>query len=152
MKKAVCDTSALIRLKRGKALNCLTQLFDKLYIPMAVKDECLDVTLSKIILNPPFQIHDVHQVLDLEIDLGELEAVSLAIELNIKHVIIDDDAGFRVALQRNLLPVSSGRILVAAKKLSIIHAVKPILNTMKTNGECFSNKSYLKILEEAGEI
>ncbi len=45
-KDCVADTSSLIALAKGNAINCLGELFSKVYIPQAVKEECQEPLLQ----------------------------------------------------------------------------------------------------------
>ncbi|MBF0474730.1 MAG: hypothetical protein HQK59_02685 [Deltaproteobacteria bacterium] len=153
MKISIFDTSALIRLKNGDALNCL-QCFDKIYIPVAVQNECLDPISSQIIKKPPFEVHEVKTVLNLgvKLGLGETEAISLAVELNIKDIVIDDKDAVKKALQQGLEPVSSLQLLIIAKHDGIIDSVVKVTETMKANGENLDEHGYLEALNAADEI
>ncbi|MBF0475358.1 MAG: hypothetical protein HQK59_05890 [Deltaproteobacteria bacterium] len=151
MEISVCDTSVLIRLRKGNVLHHLLTLFDKLYIPLAVKDECRDEIVSKIIQSSSFEIRRVNQVLGIDLGLGETEAISLAVELNIKTILIDDKDGIKKALQNGLKPIQSVELLVAVKVLGLIDSVKEVLETMKANEEYIADAEWLKCLQKAGE-
>ena len=89
MKKIViCDTSSLVKLYKSGILNLLTQLFEKIVIPQAVQDECRDTEIIKFIKTSFVEIRPVTTILFESLGLGEREAVSLAVELNIKTIII----------------------------------------------------------------
>ena len=45
MKITVCDTSSLIKLNKVVAVGLLGGLFDKVYLPVGVQEECLDESL-----------------------------------------------------------------------------------------------------------
>lgn len=151
MNIAVCDTSSLIRLRKGNAIKCLAQLFDKIYIPQAVKDECKDLKTVKIINTPLFETHTVTKTLPIGLGAGEREAISLAKEKNIEVVITDDDKAFSKATQYGLFPMRSTNVLIAAKQLGIIQSVAPILDTMKSEGEGIEDYVYFKTLKDSDE-
>ncbi|MBF0475488.1 MAG: DUF3368 domain-containing protein [Deltaproteobacteria bacterium] len=141
-------------LGKSNSLNCLTQLFDTIHIPLAVQDECLDPISSKIIKGPPFEVHKIKTVLNLgaRLGLGETEAISLALELNIKTIVIDDKDAFKKASQQGLNPMTSLQVLIFAKQAGAIDSVKKALETMKENGNYVAPDEYLKALRDAGEI
>jgi len=65
-KAVVCDTSTLIRLYKGNVLRCLAGLFEKIYLPRAVQEECRDELVIAAIQKPPFELCQVQKVLALE--------------------------------------------------------------------------------------
>lgn len=42
MTVAICDTSVLIRLRKGEVIHCLANVFDQILVPGAVQNECKD--------------------------------------------------------------------------------------------------------------
>ena len=152
MKKAVCDTSTLIRLYKGKALHCLSELFDKIYIPDAVKNECRDKTIREAISTPPFEIRQVETVLPIGLGLGEREAISLAVETGTKIFCTDDGKAFNKAMTHNLTPMRSFRILTLGKEAGLIDSVGTVLHRMEKAGEGIDPDRYFESLKIAGEI
>ncbi|MBF0476453.1 MAG: hypothetical protein HQK59_11575 [Deltaproteobacteria bacterium] len=154
MEIAVCDTSTLIRLRKGKALHCLTHLFKKICIPTGVQKECLDHVLSEASQKPPFEVQMVKNSFNLNkvLGLGETEAINLAVELAVEIILIDDEEAAKTALKFNLTPLKSKDILLIAKENGMITSVKATLDTMRANGENFTDNMYRKIIKEAGEI
>jgi predicted nucleic acid-binding protein len=47
----------------------------------------------------------------LDLGPGESEAISLALELGVRSILIDERKGFRVAVQRGLQPIGSLAVL-----------------------------------------
>ncbi len=82
---------------------------------------------------------------------GEREAISLALELNVEVMITDDIRAFKKAENLSLFPLNTERILVIAKRLNLIKAVRPILDNMKKAGEGIEDEVYRETLELAGE-
>ena len=152
MKKAVCDTSTLIRLYKGKALHCLTELFDKIYIPEAVKNECRDKTVREVISIPPFEIRKVETILRIGMGMGEREAISLAVETGTQIFCTDDDRAFQKSMAHNLTPLRSFRILILGKKAGLIDSVGAVLRRMEKAGEGINPDVYTEALKLAGEI
>ncbi|MBF0552496.1 MAG: hypothetical protein HQK60_18445, partial [Deltaproteobacteria bacterium] len=111
-----------------------------------------DEVVSKVIQNPPFEICKVNQVLDLKMDIGEREAISLAVEQNIRTIVINDQRGFRKASQQGLEPMTSIRLLVLVKQAGIINSAKKVLETMRASGENITDKEWLDTLQETGEL
>jgi len=151
MPVSVCDTSTLIKLHKGGLLDCLGKLFERIYLPNGVKEECLDPELSKAIQMPFFEVRAVNNILAIGMGKGEREVISLALELDLKTVLIDDNKGFRKAHDLGLSPLQTKDILLIANKLKLLDSVQEALDKMKLRGEGIEDKEYLSILKEAGE-
>lgn len=152
MRKAVCDTSALVKLRKGGAIDCLGQLFDKVYIPPAVRDECTDERTLKALEKPFFEVREATHVLSLGMGRGEREAISLAKELDLETLIIDDKQAYKKAEQHGLFPQTSFDILILGRRLGYLSSVKPILDAMRADGEGVEDDTYNHTLHEAGEM
>ncbi|MBF0555697.1 MAG: DUF3368 domain-containing protein [Nitrospirae bacterium] len=155
MENIVCDTSALVRLYKGDELNCLIHLFKKIYIPIAVKNECLDEPIIEAIQKHPFEIVEVIKMLDLgKMGAGEREVISLAVEMGVQTILTDDKKAIKRAGQRNLnLDIlQSTDILILAKKRGIITSVKKLIDAMIANGEYFNHNAYSEAIKKAGEV
>ncbi len=151
MKIAVCDTSSLIKLNKVDALDILGKLFDRICLPYGVKEECLDDRLAGGLKKPFFEIRTVKNVLPIGMGKGEREAISLAVELNLKTLIVDDIKAFKEAEKLNLFPLNTERVLVLAKRANVIGSVKSVLDSMRNAGEGIEDEVYLETLRLAGE-
>lgn len=152
MHKAVCDTSALIKLSKGQVLDCLAGLFDKVCIPRGVEEECRNPVLANEIRKPFFEIRAVRNILPIGMGKGEREAISLALELNLKIIVNDDIKAFRKADRLNLSPLTSENILILAKRANLISSVRFVLDTMRNAGEGIEDDVYSETLRSAGEL
>jgi predicted nucleic acid-binding protein len=150
--KVIGDTSSIIKLQRGGALDCLGQLFAAVLIPPAVQAECRRPETQAALQRSFFEVQTVSEVLPLSgIHRGEQEAISLAVEQAITVIILDDEKAFRRAREQGLTPIRSFRVLLLAKSKGLIHSVRTILDAMIANGEGIQEETYRKLLEEAGE-
>ncbi|MEO5330925.1 MAG: DUF3368 domain-containing protein [Magnetococcus sp. YQC-5] len=149
MPVAVCDTSTLIRLTKGKAIHCLEKLFDSVYLPESVLVECRDMELVRILRNAPFDVRSVDSVLPLGLGVGEREAISLAVELGVQTFVTDDKKAFRKAFLTGLLPISMVDILVMAKLKGVIPSVIEVLDQMRSRGEGITPELYQTILAKS---
>lgn len=150
--KVICDTSSIIKLQRGGIIDCLGQLFEAVLIPQSVKEECRKPETKAVLQMSFFQIHTVSRTLPLSgIHIGELEAISLAVEHNIPVIILDDEKAFRRALEQGLTPLRSFRVLLLAKQKGLIPSVKSVLDEMISQGEGVQDDLYQKIMKSAGE-
>ncbi len=152
MKAVIFDACTLIRLFKGNALNCLPGLFNKIYIPEAVKNECRDETVRETISKPPFEIRRVKSVLPIGLGIGEREAISLAVETRPQTLFTDDEKAFRKALFYGLEPYRSFRILILAKESGLIKSVKTVFDTMEKAGEGIDPDMRFETLKAVNEL
>lgn len=77
--QAVCDTSSLVKLRKAGVLYLLGQIFDAVYLPEAVWDECTDRenAINGRIRDMKFLVQPVKNVLDIGFGAGEREMISL---------------------------------------------------------------------------
>ncbi|CAA6818701.1 MAG: Unknown protein [uncultured Sulfurovum sp.] len=100
----VSDSTTLIILFDLNRMELLSNLFSKIIIPSSVYDE---ISVKKQIILPNFiSIQNVNnsellETLKLVLDLGESEAIALALELNSK-LIIDEKKGRKIAMKQGL--------------------------------------------------
>ncbi len=151
MKTAVFDTCVLIRLFKVGVLDCLVGLFETIYIPEAVKDECRDQEIVRAINHPPFEIKRTYHILPIGLGRGEREAISLAFELGVRLIFTDDEKAIRKALTYNLEPFRTFRLLILAKDAGLIPSVKSVLDRMRDSGEGIEEDIYLQTLRLSGE-
>lgn len=148
----VSDTSTIIRLTRGNAGHCFGGLFETVHIPQAVFDECKDSGSKKTIAQKVFNLVHVKKMLSIPtIQKGELEAISLAVEMGTKNILVDDYAAFRKAKEYGLSPLKSFDLLILAKKKGLIESVRSVMDTMKKNNEGVDPVQYEKTVSIANE-
>ena len=100
----VSDSTTLIILFDLNRLELLSNLFPKIIIPSAVYAE---ISLKRAITLPSFitveqaSENETLKSLKLLLDLGESEAIALALELNSK-LIIDEKKGRKIAMRQGL--------------------------------------------------
>ena len=68
--------------------------------------------------------------LELRLDLGEAEAIAIALELGADRVLIDERRARRVASEFNLQPLGLLGILAEAKHHGLLQGCKPVLDEM----------------------
>jgi len=100
----VSDSTTLIILFDLNRLELLSNLFPKIIIPSAVYDE---ISIKKSIILPDFisvdkpKESEILKSLKLLLDLGESEAIALALELD-SRLIIDEKKGRKMAERQGL--------------------------------------------------
>lgn len=157
----VSDTTPLSELAKIGRLDLLREIYERVIIPQEVFDEATTGTHPAMVAVPAANwievrvVTDSRQVLALHtstsLGLGECAAIVLAEELNADRLLIDDLAARREAQLRNLPLIGTVAIVLLAKKLGIIPAVKTLLDDLMTQGTRISQKLYRDALSVAKE-
>ena len=136
----VSDTSPVRALAHLGLVDLLGALFDRVFIPPALVSELARVGVD--LSNPtglPAWLEvrapaDVRRVTDLllELDRGESEAITLAIEVGSTELLIDEADGRQVARRMGLAPVGVIGLLIRAKARGHLAAVLPLLDRLQT--------------------
>lgn len=136
----VSDTSPINNLAAINHLHLLQQLYGTVLIPEAVYRELTDPNFPVAgaievqtfiwIQTRPVQDHILVEALSNELDIGEAEAIALALEMKADQVLIDERRGRMVAARLNLGYTGILGILVEAKSQRLISAVKPLLDAL----------------------
>lgn len=123
--RAVTNSTCLIGLERIERLDILPQVFNSVFAPPAVAKEVrtsLDWLKVQAVANPSVVI-----ALRTQMDEGEAEAISLALELENVLLILDDKKARRVAQQMSMKVIGTVGMLLRAKRQEVIAEVKPLL-------------------------
>ncbi|QLE49997.1 DUF3368 domain-containing protein [Nostoc sp. C057] len=136
----VSDTSPINNLAAINHLHLLQQLYGTVLIPEAVYRELTDPNFPVAgaievqtfiwIQTRPVQDRTLVEALSNELDIGEAEAIALALETKADQVLIDERRGRLVAGRLNLGYIGILGILVEAKSQRLISAVKPLLDAL----------------------
>ncbi len=161
----VSDTSPITNLAAIAQLDLLQQLYTSLIIPTAVYNEMVEVdkvvpgavevqTLSWIETQA---VADAQRVTDLQtsqenIDLGEAEAIILAVELKADLLLMDERRGRALATSYGLSVTGLLGVLLQAKRNRLITTVKPLMAQLIEQVDFRdSSQLYTTILQSAGE-
>ena len=155
----VADSSPLISLAILDKLVLLETLFEDIYIPKAVFTEVAATGKPFSIILHDFSVTKVKKVknqvalsiLSDELDVGEAEAIILALENNIGNILMDEHKGRKIARARALRPIGTIGILIRAKKIGAIKDVKSHLDKLVENNIHMSPKLYAQALKLARE-
>lgn len=96
----VSNTSAIMNLAIVKQINLLEKLYKKIFIPEAVSQEIIFMGLDvsrvwiekRVVAN-----RSLIDVLLLELDIGEAEAIALAIEMKGELLLLDERFARKIA-------------------------------------------------------
>ena len=160
--QVIINTSPLISLSIIEKLDILPALFEEIYIPMAVFQEAVilgkgkygSVDIENAIWLKKTEITNTHlrDSIALSLDYGESEVITLAKEMEISTVIIDEYAERRFAKMFNLNVVGTLGILLKAKEKGLIQHIKPFMELLLKYKRHIDKNLFEKILRLANEV
>ena len=159
----VSNTSPLINLARIGELNLLHRLYDSIYIPNAVWREVVidgaglpgaeQVKASEWITVRSVKNVQLVQALRQELDSGEAEAITLALEINADLLLMDERLGRETAHYLGIRYTGLIGGLVEAKHRGLIRSIKPRLDALRdVAGFRISSALYMRVLQEYNEL
>ena len=160
-KTIVSDTSCIGYLIQINRLDLLQMLYGEIIIPTGVFEEVLQLeergyllsefkNASWISIQKPMDLSNVRDYKHL-LHKGELQAISLAIELNADLLIIDEKIGRIVAANIGFDITGLVGILITAKNMNLIASVKENLDKVILSGCRISEKLYNIALKSCNE-
>lgn len=160
----VSNTSPLLGLAAIDHLELLHKQFGEVIIPPAVLQELsldTDFTGTKRLRRAleagwlrvvSVSNSSLIQSFRIDLDWGESEAITLALEQGIPTILLDERDGRSRAKAMGLSPVGVIGILLQAKKTGHIASVSEALQELKKNVGFFISKAFQdEILRQAGE-
>lgn len=154
----VSNTTPLIGLASVQQFSLLPKLFGEIHIPQAVYEEAYLAGGVKYPIPTADWIKVVSvkdrlavEVLLDELDLGEAETIVLARELNADWVLMDERKGRRKLDQLGVKKIGTLGILLKAKQLGILTAIKPAIETLHQQGFSLSQTVIEAVLLQAKE-
>ena len=151
MTAVVADTSPLVALHQISLMRILPALFGVILIPPAVAQEAISVNLESWIEIRQLQQEIPAAVIHADVDLGESEAISLALEVHASQLIVDDLQARRLATSLGLSIIGTTGLLLAAKQKGLITAVREPLNKLLELGFHLHPNLYRDTIVKAGE-
>ncbi|ACF44973.1 DUF3368 domain-containing protein [Pelodictyon phaeoclathratiforme] len=157
----ICNATPLIAFARIGQLALLQKVVGTLVIPNAVAREIsvysdiqhglIDLAQEPWISVQTLQSEAQVHLLLPTLDRGEAEVIALALERAAGLVLIDELTGRKVAESLHLTVSGSVGILIQAKQMGEISAVKPLLDEMMQRGIRYSPRFVTAILQRIGE-
>lgn len=145
--RAVGDAGPLIHLSWIGKLGLLSQLFDELLIPVAVRDEVLRArpgtpgirAVTKALEAGSLSVEPVVdsaavEALRASLDPGEAEAIILMHQTDADIILLDDRRARRLATERGLPVSGTLGILRTARDRDLIPAVLPLVIDLRARG------------------
>ncbi len=87
-----------------------------------------------------------------DLDVGESEAIALALELKQSQILLDELAGRAKARALGLQPIGISGVLLKAKRNGQLNSVTETMDNLKKQAGFFiANKLYNQILQDVGE-
>jgi uncharacterized protein len=142
-------------------LDLLERLFGNIILPPAVAWELLrpperfrpiDPGLYHYLKVLPPQ--NISQVLKFQetLDVGEAEALVLAIEKNADFVLMDESLGRNVAQELGMTPLGLVGILLRAKERNFVDSIIPLIDSLQSDLDFFKSPSLRQdIILRSGE-
>lgn len=157
----LCNAGPLIALSMVESLAVLKRLYRRVLVPEAVFREVVDsgagrVSSREIQSAPWIEIlrsePTAEPLLASELGAGEAAVIAAAHRLGAKLVLLDERRARRIAEQAYDLRVKgSAGILVAAKRAGLIPSVRPLLESMSSQGYFLSRRLIDAAARESGE-
>ena len=155
----VCDTSPITNLLQIGQLNILHSLFKQIVIPESVYNELMyyedqknEIERRSWIIVKSVKNFKKLELLELQLDKGEAEAIVLAEELSADMIVIDERKGRKIATEYGLRIIGLLGILISAKREGYIDLLKPYLEKLVFDVGFRINKNlYQRVLQEVDE-
>jgi hypothetical protein len=158
----VSNTSPISNLAKVGQLSLISQLYGRILIPCAVHEELLDFRAGDTVITAVrsatwVEIQSVQNQrlvneLKTRVNVGEAEAIALAVEVKAACLIIDERLGRQAARDFRLKITGILGILLLAKRQKLIVEVKPIMDDLIDRANFrISSQLYADVLMAAGE-
>jgi uncharacterized protein len=157
----VSDTSPVRALVHLERLHLLAELFEEVLIPPAVLAELQrptsrlpavpDAAIALLRVRAPGNVERVAEFRE-RLDMGEVEALALALEVQADALLIDEAAGRRSARELGLRTMGVLGILVQAKECGLVPRIAPLLDRLQLElGFYIGAELRQRVLRAAGE-
>ena len=155
--KAVSNTTPLRYLIAIEQAHLLGQLFEKVYVPVAVHEELTDARtpepVRRCVLSMPAwleirTLQETHPAtFPVTLHRGEREAILLAEALRADVLLIDEQIGRTIALGRNLPLSGTLGVLERADRMGLVRDFPQVLQQLRASGFFITEALEQKLLE-----
>ncbi len=151
MRKAVIsDASCLIALDNIGELDVLQKVYGQIVTTETVANEFGKPLPNWAKIQNPKDLVLVN-VLEASLDEGEASAIALAVEIRDCTLILDDLAARKFAQQMNLELTGTLGVLVRAKNLGVLPALRPVIARLRAVNFRVSERVEREIYAQTGE-
>lgn len=158
----VSNTSPISNLAKVGQLSLMQKVYGRILVPYVVREELLDERAGETVVTAVqsatwLEIHSVQNQqlvyeLRTRVNIGEAEAIALAVEVEASRLLIDERLGRQAAKDLGLKITGVLGILLLAKRRNLIEAVKPIMEDLTSQANFrISSQLYADVLNEADE-
>jgi len=148
----ISNASPLIALEQIGQLHLLEQLFGSVVVPPAVVSEVSpSVTLPDWVTQQTLSQAIGPRILRASLGDGESEAISLALEVQARRLVLDDRPARRLAQALGLPIIGTLGVLLAAKQRNHLTAIRPSLDALLQHDFRIAPALYDQILLDAEE-
>lgn len=148
----VSNASPLIALEQIGQLNLLRSLFEQVLVPPAVAAETAPSVKLPSWVRTSQLAQDIRPHIDVPtLGRGEREAISLALDVGARWVILDDRPARNLARASGLQVIGTLGILLTARRRGLVVAVRPLLDGLRQHHFHLAQSLYDEVLREAGE-
>jgi len=155
----IADSSALIALATCSALEILAGLYDEVYVPRSVYEEVSQpdkpnaVILSQFLQSRVVDVDKKKMLITVGgLGEGEIEAMTLYLQLSADRLLIDDRRARRVAEANKISCIGALGILLLAKHNSLIAEITPFVEQLRHAPLHYSEALLTKVQQLAGEL
>ena len=140
----VSDTSVITNLAAINRLTLLNQLYGEVILPKAVYIELAGPPISAGgVEAKDYDWIQVRQVSDRTmvdeflktLDIGESEAIALAIELKAEQILLDERDARELAESKGLSITGVLGVLIAAKEKSFVTEIRPLILALRNQAD-----------------
>ncbi len=157
----VSDTSPVRALANLGILSLLERLYNEIVVPPAVASELSNPPKGQAVVDlaelPYVRVRSPsdRSVVDRfrgDLDLGESEALALALELGADLILMDEAAGRSMVKQVGLTTTGVLGILLEARQFGFLDALSPLLDRLRSEYRFYLTTSVqAEVLRLAGE-
>lgn len=160
MPKAISNTSPLLYLYRIGVIEWLPKLFEEVWIPSAVIEELKEGQRKGYdVPNLPdyhwLRVENPRSMpsewLSLDLGIGELAVMALALENQTHIVLLDDVLARHTAQAAGLTVWGTLKVLLEAKAQGLTDKIEPFVDRLSNTGMWLSGEIRQRILALAGE-
>ncbi len=153
----VSNTSPIIAFGKLKKLSLWEKIFGQIFIPEFVNQEFTNAKYKNDFILPEnlFKIEQVERIetiLKKELDRGEAEAITLAINKKANWLIMDERKGRNIVKNvYGLNVIGTSGILLKAKESGIVNEISPIFQELKKINYFIADDIVEYVCKQAGE-